>query len=101
MGDAGPGGGAGAAASVAGAADSLLLLLRLRPRRLTGSYMARCWGWPVWRNKAKPVCEPDVYACDREIQSKYSRIHTDMHIMQECILACIQDKNHIFACIQD
>jgi hypothetical protein len=79
VGDDGPGGGAGAA--VAGAADRLLLLLllRLRPRRLTDSCMTRCWGRPIWRNKTKPVCEPDVYVCDREIQSKYSRIHTDMH----------------------
>jgi hypothetical protein len=52
-----------------------------------------------------------VYVCGREIQSKYSRIHTDMNLkmqsdtvrysqkqsdmdcLQNCICACIQDKN--------
>ena len=34
----------------------------------------------------------EVYTC-MYVGSKYRRIHTDMHRMQECIFACIQDQN--------
>jgi hypothetical protein len=32
--------------------------------------------------------------------SKYRQIHTDMHRMQECICACIQDQKRVSACMQ-
>jgi hypothetical protein len=65
--------GGGASTAVAGAADSLLLLLRLRPRRLTDSCMARCGGLPIWRNKNTKLMHMCMY-----VTVKYSQIHADM-----------------------
>jgi hypothetical protein len=54
-----------------------VLLLRLLLIWMPDSCMASGGGCQF--GAMKPVCEPCVYICDLEIQSKSSQIHTDMH----------------------
>jgi hypothetical protein len=82
---------------------TVLLLQLLLLLHLTDSCASRCCGRPIWSIENHKF-DAFLDVCDRKIHTdtyryalrntvRYSQIQSDMHCFQNCICACIHDKN--------